>query len=296
MFGSHAQTGRPLRMRSALLPLVLLAAIGLPLLLPAAARAEPAPAAGAGDAGPEGAGEAANAFRAAADALYAAVVGGNRLEADRSLKAAERAFRALPIAAVPTAEGVEALAGSVAEMKRAWAAVRPDEQRLEQTAGALRLAADALTRPDVPMWLQYKPLLLEDVGELAAGLGGTPNGPSEQAKQALERIRSRYALIRTAALISRDPSTVERADSVLRYADRLMKAERPDPKLLASMAASVRQSLAELFPDKGERQATVPALLPPTWGVAATIGSFIVTVLSWAGWRRYKYDRTHPRR
>jgi sporulation protein YpjB len=275
---------RPRPIGSAVLLLAMLTA----LFGAATARVEAAPATGAGD--------AVSAFRSAADSLYDALTKGNRLEASRSLTAAERAFRALPMTTIPTAEGVEALAGSVAEMKRAWAALQPDEQRLERAAGALRLAADALARPEEPMWLQYKPLLLDDADRLAAELNGNAAAPSGQALAALERIQTRYALIRAAALLTREPSAVERADSVIRYAERVMKADKPNPALLAGIADPVRQALAALFPAQSEPQTAVPALMPPTWGFAATIGSFIVTILSWAGWRRFRYDRAHPKR
>ncbi|MBB6735453.1 sporulation protein YpjB [Cohnella zeiphila] len=283
---SEGKRFRPGRMGGAVLAIVLAA-----LFICAATARAAAPAAGSGD--------AVSAFRSAADSLYDALTKGNRLEASRQLTAAEKAFRALPMTAIPTAEGVEALAGSVTEMKRALASLQPDDERLQRAAGALRLAADVLTRPEEPLWLQYKPLLLEDADKLDAALAdkGKDGAPGGQALAALERIQTRYALIRTAVLMTREePSAVVRTDSVLRYAERVLKADRPDSSLLGGLAEPVREALAGLFPDSGEPQTAVPALMPPTWGFAATVGSFIVTILSWAGWRRYRYDRAHPKR
>lgn len=267
--------------------LALLAALAL-LGGPAAASAEPAAAGGSGAA-------AIGAFHRSAESLYEALRQTDRLQATRALKELEDAFRSLPMTGIATAEGVQALAGSVTEMKRALVSVTPDDDRIEQAAGALRLAADALANSEKPIWLQYRSILREDVRSLEAGLGTKPESASPAARKAFESVEEHYRLIRTAAALSREPYVIERADSVMRYAERVLKPDRPDPKLLKGLPANIREAMEGLFPSGNEEPTAVPAVMPPTWGFTATIGSIIVTILSWAGWRRYRYDRDHPK-
>lgn len=238
--------------------------------------------------------DAVRTFRQSADKLYAAVSQGNRLEASRSLRELELALRGLPLSKIATAEGVQALAGSVAEIKRAWASVTPDAARLEAAAGEIRLAADELENPDKPMWHRYRPILKEDANALAAAIGdGTGLAPAD-ARSALDRLKKHYRLIRTAASLRSEPSAVERGDSVLRYAEKILKPDKPDASLARDLVPSVREAMEGLFPAEDRETAAAPTFMPPSWGFAATIGSFIVTILSWAGWRRFRYDRDHP--
>ncbi|MBB6674114.1 sporulation protein YpjB [Cohnella nanjingensis] len=233
----------------------------------------------------------AAAFRDAAEALYLAVQQGEPLAVHRRLQDAETAFRGLPMERIPSAEGIHALSGSVAEMKRALAAATPDESKVQTAAGALRLAADALASPDRSLWFQYRKLMMEEIATLAAGISGTPPRVTEEAKTAFDRLSGHYALIRTAVAISREPSVLERGDSVFRYGERVIAAARPEGKLLTGLIEPLRDAVAGLFPPTGEEPAAGPALIPPAWGFIATIGSFIVTVLTYAGWRKYRFDR-----
>lgn len=284
-------------MRAALALLILLPAGAVPAasaFAASAAGANLSPAAAGGLPAERGNDAAIGAFRQAADALYASLLAGNRLEATRALNDLEASFRRLPMTEIASAEGISALAQSVAEMKRAMAAVSIDGNRLEQAAGALRLAADALENPGKPMWLQYRVVLKEDADELEKALEANAQGTSAETKRAFAVLQSRYGLIRTAAALRVEPYAIERADSVMRYAQKVLDADQPQPQLLGELAANVRAALDGLFPAASQRPASAVPLMPANWGFAATIGSFIVTILSWAGWRRYRYDRRHP--
>ncbi len=281
-----------------LMPLLALAAV---LLFSAAAGAK-----AAGDAPERSAGadasstaraaddQAVKAFRNAAEALYKAVGEGDRLAAARSLQEAELRLRKLPMTAIATAEGIQALADSVAKMKRAMAAVSQDAKRIQTSAAELRLAADALAEPRKPLWLQYRPVLREDVSVLERELGASPGRVTKEAQAAWNGLADHYRLIRTAVALQREPYVVERGDAVIRYADRLLRSETPDPKLLGELIPPLREAMEGLFPPEGERPATVPAVVPPPWGFSATLGSIIVAILTWAGWRRFRFDRSHP--
>ncbi|CAM3945134.1 sporulation protein YpjB [Cohnella lubricantis] len=245
-------------------------------------------------AAPAEADSAISAFYRSAEALYDSLSQGNRLQAARTMNELEDSFRQLPMTQISSAEGVHALADGVTEMKRALASATPDGERLQQAAGALRLAADALANPGKPMWLQYKAILAEDTGAFEQALVTNKEAVSAEARAAFQSIGKHYALIRTAAAIRVEPYAIERADSVMRYAERVLASSKPQPDMLKDLGANVRYALEALFPAGGQQPASAVPIMPASWGFAATIGSFIVTILTWAGWRRYRYDRDHP--
>lgn len=239
---------------------------------------------------------AVGAFRSSAEALYDSLNEGDRLQAVRSMNELDDSFRKLPMTKIASAEGVHALAESVTEMKRALAAASPDAERLQQAAGSLRLAADALANSGKPMWVQYRKILKQDTDELERALGSQANVVPAEAKTALKELQAHYALIRTAAAIQNEPYVIERADSVLRYAERILTVDQPQAGLLRDLGTNIRYAMDGLFPANSQQPASVAPVMPTSWGFAATIGSFIVTILSWAGWRRYRYDRNHPQK
>lgn len=255
----------------------------------ASAAENASPAAGSND-------SAVGAFRSSAEALYDSLNEGDRLQAVRSMNELDDSFRKLPMTKIASAEGVSALAESVTEMKRALASASPDAERLQQAAGSLRLAADALANSGKPMWLQYRKILKQDTDELERALGSQTDAVPEDAKTALKELQAHYALIRTAAAIQNEPYVIERADSVLRYAERILAVDQPQAGLLRDLGTNIRYAMDGLFPASSQQPASVAPVMPSSWGFAATIGSFIVTILSWAGWRRYRYDRNHPQK
>ncbi|RUS48198.1 sporulation protein YpjB [Cohnella sp. AR92] len=231
------------------------------------------------------------AFSKATESLYQSIRQGERLEATRALQETEQIFRRLPLGRIPTSEGIESLAASVSEMKRAWAAVTPNEDRIERAAGALRMAADALAHPSKPMWHQYRSVLNQDADALAQAIEN-----QQSPKSALDSLTKHYGIIRTAAALQVEPSAIERMDSVLRYSNKLLSESEPRKDFMNRLGQQIKDAIAALFPPAGDAPTSVIPLAPPTWGITATIGSFIIMILSWAGWKRFQFDRNHPGR
>jgi len=234
----------------------------------------------------------ATAFHDAALALYEAAKRDEPEELLRRLGEAENRLRALTMEEIRSAEGIGALADSLAEVKRAAAAVTADPQRRERAAAALWLAADELAHPDRPLWHRYRLILGDDIDRLERLAKEEP--PSRRQREemlaAYRDLAGHYRLIRTAALLRGEPWKVERGDSVLVYTERLLKASRPDPKLLEGLFPQLREAMAALFPAEADAPSSaVPVFVPPPWGFYAAIGSLILTVLAWNGWQRYRY-------
>ncbi|BBI33226.1 sporulation protein YpjB [Cohnella abietis] len=241
-------------------------------------------------------GKAYDSFLKSAIALYDAVNDGEIEVVMQCLAAIEEQFRSLSMKEIVTADGIHALAQNVTEMKRAVAASSPDEHKWKSGAAALRLAADALAHPSKPIWHQYRNVLNEDIARLSKALPGKSSDSSAISKTALlayNQLSEHYRVIRTAALLKEEPWKIERGDSVLRYTDRILKGNAPNEQMLQGAIKALQEAMDGLFPGSKQTSATiVPPITtaPPSWGWTAMMGSFIVTILTWVGWKRYKVD------
>jgi len=235
-------------------------------------------------------------FLSAAEALYEDVNAGSMRSATQRLADIEDQFRNLSMKEIATAEGIHALAQTITELKRTSAAVKQSETKWKSGAAALRLAADALAHPDKPIWHRYRTVLEDDLAKIGQALPKQTaiSGPAPRAAvAAFDQLSSHYSVIRTAALLRNEPWKIERSDSVLRYASRVYRAESPKGELLLGTVEPLKEAIYGLFPGNKEAStAVVPPIgvVPPSWGWSAMMGSFIVTILTWVGWRRYKYE------
>jgi sporulation protein YpjB len=233
-------------------------------------------------------------FLSSAEALYNAINNDQLTVAQSILSEIERKFRSMPIKGIMTAEGVQALAQNITELKRAVAAIAPDERRWKSGAAALRLSADALAHPEKPIWHQYRIVLDEDILKLRRSLEQkevTSVTIPQTAIREFEQLTLHYRVIRSAVLMKSPPWMVERSDSVLRYVSRILSAKPPNKELLQGIIPPLEEALDGLFPgNKAASSTLVPPIAAPPWGWTAMMGSFIVTVLTWVGWKRYRVD------
>jgi sporulation protein YpjB len=231
-------------------------------------------------------------FLSSAEALYNAINNGQLTETQSILSEIERKFRSMPIKGIMTAEGVQALAQNITELKRAAAAIAPDEHKWKSGAAALRLSADALAHPEKPIWHQYRTVLDEDILRLRSSLeqkAMTSITVPQTAILEFEHLSLHYRVIRSAILMKSPPWMVERSDSVIRYVSRILNAKPLNTELLQGIIPPLKEAMDGLFPENKEvSSALVPPLTAPPWGWTAMMGSFIVTVLTWVGWKRYR--------
>jgi sporulation protein YpjB len=235
-------------------------------------------------------------FLFSAETLYAEVNESELEKARVSLNELERQFRGLPLKEIATADGILALAHNITELKRTAAALEPDLGKWKSASASLRIAADAMVHSDKPLWHRYQKILRDDLARVGDSLPkeATVMGPvSRAALLSFDQLKGHYDLIRTAAMLRTEPWKVERSDAVIRYALRVYRAESPTAELLLSTIPPLQEALDGLFPeDESASTALVPpiGMAPPSWGWSAMMGSFIVTILTWVGWRRYKVE------
>ncbi len=237
---------------------------------------------------------AAEAFLRSAENLYDAAVQGDLANLQRYALETDIRMRAIPMQQIASAEGVEALARSVSRMKRAVASASVHTRDWQGAASEIRLAADALAHPDKPLWQRYRDIVMDDILRIEQALkaDGLP-----AARARIKELRGHYGTIRTSVLLHAEPYVIERADSALRYAERVLDAAQPKRELIQSVVPALRDSVASLFPAPNAADTAVIVPSPsPGWGWPALMGSFIITILTWAGWLRYKHaDPVTPR-
>lgn len=208
----------------------------------------------------------------------------------------QQRYKSLPLSDAALMDGMQALGEQLKQTKRSIALAAPDEQRLKAEAASLLLAADAMANPAQPLWHDYRTVFAEDLRTLRAALSGDGEAAAggtdlTVAVAALNRLQFHYELIRTAALLETTPLNVVRSDNVLRYASIVIGSESSNLALAHGAMHPLEEALLAIFPGAAdEPSAVVPAVSGASWGWTAMMGSFIVTVLTWAGWRRYKDD------
>ncbi|MFD0670390.1 sporulation protein YpjB [Cohnella sp. GCM10027633] len=286
--------------RARLLLFVLAAAIVMLLTLPQAATA----GRGDGEVSADGAkalpnadvssssAEAYASLLRSANRLYAAANDGDTALMSQSLAVIDYRFKLLPISNDDSIDGLQAMDRQLTQIRLSLAVPKPDELRLRKEAAALLLAADAMAKPGRPLWHDYRSVLSEDVDALGRALSGDAGfGGETKPRAALEQLRSDYEAIRTAALFGFQGDTaIARSDAVLRYADTVLREEPYHRELTELLVPSLQDAMLGLFPVPDERgeSVLVPAAPGASWAWSAMMGSFIVTVLTWVGWRRYR--------
>ncbi|MDI4645514.1 sporulation protein YpjB [Cohnella hashimotonis] len=230
-------------------------------------------------------------FRLAAESLYRSVSDGDPLVVLRNVTQAEEALLSVPSKSLPAPEATAALAAAMERMRRAVSALSPDAEEVYGASASLRLAADAVSPNGQGLWLDYRRLMREDTEALRTAITSAGDRPSPEAKERLTSLSGHYGLIRTAVVATGRGEQAERADAVIRYAERILSADAPDPSLAAELAPRIGAAIEGLYPPAAEAPTSGSLAAAPPAGFFSAIGAFILTVLTYSGWRKYRGER-----
>ncbi|MFE5317201.1 sporulation protein YpjB [Paenibacillus sp. NPDC056579] len=186
-----------------------------------------------------------------------------------------------------TLEGLNALTESVTQGKKLFNSVRVSPEEGQIAAAQIRLATDALSHPEQPMWLQYYKLLQEDVNRVEQA-GKEQKLP--QFQKAVSVLDRHVTIIIPSLLISRDPVDVDKFRSLITFIAGQARTEQQPYQPIDNVLPQVRQLIDKLFLKK-DTTAFLPVVDdndPILWTVA--IGSVIIAALGFAGWRLSKKD------
>ncbi|GIQ67579.1 hypothetical protein XYCOK13_04030 [Xylanibacillus composti] len=227
--------------------------------------------------------------------LYQAMKADDPVQARVQLESIARQFPALSLDGVIPAEGMEAVYVALGEARRTFNAAQFDPQKGLREAAKIRLLFDALSQPKHAMWkAYYKPM--EDNARL---MHQAAEEHHEQAlRSAYEEFAGRYEMIKPSLAITHSPQMIAKADSMLVFLQARVDRNTPAYDEIVAVDKDLRQLLRELF-GREASSADMPVYSPSLpinpvlyWGAA--IGSFIITVLTFVGYRRYRYEKERP--
>lgn len=277
-------------------PVLLSLAIGLFVVLAAAcgssqeqARPEAKPNAQQEAAQPS-LGDAAklDQLNAMADEMYKLTMKGSYMEARSKLLDMGAQATRIHFEGVTTLEGVHALTETLTDAQRSFNKVKFSEEEGKLQAAKLKLATDALTHRNDPMWLQYEKAFQEDMTALTRGIR---ESDAKTVQDAVGALKHHFGMIRTAVLISRPPQITEQIDSLLAFLTNQSTASPLPVKNLENGAVHMQAALDELF-GKKDASAYLPIAdqrQPILWSIV--IGSIIAATLGYAAWQMFRDGR-----
>ncbi|GGH24251.1 sporulation protein YpjB [Paenibacillus segetis] len=225
----------------------------------------------------------------AAERLYNNMQQGNAPGALEAMEILIDALEGLSFKGLTSVEGIHALAESIMDTRETLARVEVSQDEWTGTSARLRLAVNSLNHREGALWLQYYKVMADNLQSMEkARTGGEPT----ILRGAFQEFKDRYEVIRSAAIIARDPAEITKFESWLSYVERLSNDKTLDMGALEHALDLGEGMLKELF----GRRADEPVFLPITgydnpWYWSTLIGGWIVLTLSYAGFRKYRANQ-----
>lgn len=247
---------------------------------------------------------ALNQFNQLSEQLYAAVQEGNRQLAYTSIIRLEQAAAKAAIRKLGTVQGWNEFDNSVRKMKERLARKKTGSDDYYASA-RLKLAVDAVTRPDSPLWLQYYKVLGDDWTRMRQAWQSLSDSRVNGALASLHVYRMHVERLEIAALMGQKEKPLALLQAELHRTGQLLEAAREAGGMEAGRMNAAFTALEEaaqrLF---GEALAAEAELQQPVipfhqriaageWLTLALIGGFVLLILAYSVWRKYAYEQAH---
>jgi len=224
-------------------------------------------------------------LNAASDSAYRHMLADNMTGVRSALDHIASLIPQIEFDGVTTIEGLGALTNAVNETRRLFNAIQLDSEKASMSLIKVRLATDALTHKNAPLWHDYyEPLTgdLEMIGE------GVANGMRRDVDAAFAKLEMHVGLIKPALLVSKPPEQMERIQSLLQYIKAQIRMQPYDKAQIDRGLKVLRETFDKIF-DKGNQSAFLPFIEPETpvfWTLG--IGAAIMSALAYTAWRMYR--------
>jgi sporulation protein YpjB len=233
------------------------------------------------------------------EALYRSVMEGNRQLAFYHIQQFQQLLEAPEWRGRGNPEGWEEIRRSIRSATFGINDGKPPVEWSDRITG-VKLAVDALYHEDNPLWLGYEQVVLDDIMRLQETWTQGAPGSIVQAKDVLERLNSHLNRFKAAALLQGNPQYVGQLSERIRAAETQLELVKAGKSTREQMSASIPQleKAASLLFQEQSARVGAPLFVPnaggPSWQWTVIIGSLIVTVLTYAGWRQYRAERIDP--
>lgn len=222
----------------------------------------------------------------AAERLYNNMQQGNAPAALEEMETLIDTLEGLSFKGLTSVEGIHALAESIMDARETLARVEVSQDEWIGKSARLRLAVNSLNHREGALWLKYYKVMADNLQSMEKARTG---GEATVLLDSFQEFKGRYEVIRSAAIIAREPSEIAKFESWLSYVERLSNDKKLDQEELVRALDLGEGMLKELF----GRRADEPVFLPITgydnpWYWSALIGGWIVLTLSYAGIRKYR--------
>ncbi|WP_167357189.1 sporulation protein YpjB [Paenibacillus pectinilyticus] len=224
-----------------------------------------------------------------AEEMYTMTMAGQVAEARNKLTQISDQIPKIHFEGITSIEGLNALTETVTQAKRVYSAANYSATEGQIAVAKIRLATDALTHKNQPMWLQYYKVLLNDTQQMSEQVKS--NNQSEAINE-FGKLAQHIAIIHPSLVISRDASSVEKLDSLLVFLRTNVNSKPMPTQRLEMGIVNLNQVLDDLFMKHKDALAYVPLTdpnQPIIWSLS--MGLIIVSVLSYVGWRMYQSGR-----
>ncbi|OPH47062.1 hypothetical protein BC351_11140 [Paenibacillus ferrarius] len=225
-----------------------------------------------------------------ADEMYKQTMDGQVVEARNKLQQISDQIPKIHFEGITSVEGLNALTETITQAKRVYNAAQYSSDEGQVAVAKIRLATDALTHKNQPMWLQYHKVLQNDALLLTQDI---QSNKQADALADFGKMSQHIAIIHPALLISREASSVQKLDSLLVFLHKNISEKPMAARQVESGLTHLNQVLDELFLKNKDAIAFVPITdprQPIIWSLG--IGLIIVSVLSYVGWRMYQSGRS----
>lgn len=224
-----------------------------------------------------------------AEEMYTMTMSGQVAEARNKLIQLSDQIPKISFEGITSVEGLNALTETVTGAKRVYNAANYSPAEGQVAVAKIRLATDALSHKNQPMWLQYYKVLQNDSQILSQYVKANKQ---QEAIEEFGKLSQHIAIIHPSLIISRDPSSVEKLDSLVVFIRTNVNAKPMPIRQLEAGIVNLNQVLEDLFMKHKDALAYVPFTdpnQPIIWSLS--MGVIIVGVLSYVGWRMYQSGR-----
>ena len=175
-------------------------------------------------------------------------------------------------------------------------------------AARLKLASDALLRPEAPLWLQYEQVLSDDENRLQQAWQSQQEGHAEAAVVFLHIFREHIERFEVAALMQREASLLTNLKDRLDYTERLLhftgEEGNIDPASIPQSFQALSLAISDLFASSSVTSSITVQSAPGVMTaseyragreqlVIMYISAIVLGILAFAGWRRFTYEQKH---